>query len=70
MDWDWMFYDIIRDKKNGGYYILEITDTCGSVSSGGRKFTYYFKDGKWEKRQEALSPQEIIFNLFVLEERK
>lgn len=66
MNWDWMFYDIIFDKVKNKHVILEITDTCGAGNSGARKKTYYFKDGNWTSKRESLSPQEIIFNLFIL----
>lgn len=70
MDWDWAFYDMIWSKKYGRYLVLEITDTCGPVWSVKRKLTYYRENDEWMAKHENSSPQEIIFKLFVLEDKK
>jgi len=66
MRWDWCMYDIIWSKRYKKYLILEITDTCDAASPAGRSLTYYREGIEWLPRKESPTPQEIIFNLFVL----
>lgn len=66
--WDWCMYDIVWSEKHEKYLVLEITDTCGAHGSAGRKDTYYRQGRRWVPREENISPQEIVFNLFVLED--
>lgn len=70
MKWDWMMYDIIWSKEHKKYLVLEITDTCDAASPAGRSLTYYREKGKWIPRKKTPRPQEIIFNLFVLEDMR
>ncbi len=70
MDWDWMFYDIIWSEKYSRYLVLETTDTCDAIGPIGRSLTYYRENDEWVAKKEVFSPQEIIFNLFVLEDLK
>ena len=68
LGWDWSMYDLIWSEKRGRWLVLEITDTSGPLGPAGRKLTYYRERKRWISRKECLSPAEIIFNLFVLEE--
>ena len=70
MDWDWAFYDIIWSKKYGRYLVLEITDTCNDNGPVGRSLTYYRENDEWVAKKENPSPQEIIFKLFILEDKR
>ncbi|MCK4827787.1 hypothetical protein KA005_69305 [bacterium] len=70
MNWDWMFYDLIWSKKYGRYLVLEVTDTCDAGSPAGRSLTYYRENNEWVAKQETPPPPEIIFKLFVLEDRE
>jgi len=68
MDWDWMFYDMIWSEKYGRYLVLEITDTCNVGGPAGRSLTYYRENDEWTAKKENSPPQEIVFELFVLED--
>lgn len=68
MSWDWMMLDLIRSKKQRKYLVLECTDTCDAGSPAGRSLTYYRENSEWIARKKTPTPQEIIFNLFILEE--
>ena len=70
MGWDWMMYDIIWSEKHKKHLVLEITDTCDADSPAGRSLTYYREGNKWVPRKKVPRPQDIIFNLFVLEEKQ
>ena len=66
MGWDWSMYDIIWSEKYEKRLILEITDTVSDRGREKRKLTYYRKEDKWFAKEGNPSPQEIIFNLFIL----
>lgn len=66
MGWQYCMYDWIWDEMNEKWLVLEITDTCGQGHSAKRAYTYYFKDGGWEKRTENTTPQELIFRTQIL----
>ena len=68
MKWDWSMIDLIWSEKYKKYLVLEFTDTCGIGGPVGRGLTYYRKGGYWKPKNENPAPQEIIFNLFVLED--
>lgn len=68
MNWDWTFYDVIWSEKYSRYLVLEISDTCNATGSMGRSLTYYREDDEWVAKKENSSPQEIIFELFVMED--
>ena len=70
MEWDWMMYDFIWSEKYGEYLVLEITDTCDTGGPAGRSLTYYREGDKWISKKKTPPPQEIIFNLFILEKMR
>lgn len=68
MNWDWMFYDMIWSEKYDRYLVLEITDTCNISGPAGRNLTYYRENDEWVAKKENSPSQEIIFELFVMED--
>ena len=66
MGWQYMMYDYIWKEATKEWLILETTDTCGPGHSAKRKITHYYTGDKWEDREDNTSPQELIFNKYVL----
>lgn len=68
LGFDWCMYDIIRCTKRKEYLVLETTDTVSDRDRKNRKETIHREGNDWIPRPGRLTPPEIIFNLFVLEE--
>jgi len=66
MGWQYMMYDYIWKEATKEWLILETTDTCGPGHSAKRKITHYYTGDKWEDREDNTSPQELIFNKYIL----
>jgi len=66
--WDWGMCDFVWNERRKEWQLLEVTDTCGQAHTN-REYTYYRTGSKWTRKKENTSVQEIVFNLFVLEDK-